>query len=202
MIWDQVSPVYDAFETLLNRRVYHNTGKVVAEEIDANDIVLECACGTGAISQCIAPKCRLLIATDLSEGMLRQTYEKCSRFGNVKVRHADMMHLNCKDERFDKVVAGNVIHLLDEPERAIHELLRVCKPGGEVIIPTYIRDGRTFQKKTFALLEKLGVHFKQEFDLQSYKRFFLDAGYPSAEFRVVDGVMPCAIAMITKEVGD
>ncbi|MBR5363346.1 MAG: class I SAM-dependent methyltransferase [Oscillospiraceae bacterium] len=199
MIWDQVSPVYDAFEMLLNYRVYSNTGKAVAEEIEADDIVLECACGTGAISQHIAPKCRMLIATDLSEGMLRQAYEKCSGFGNVKIRRADLMHLKCKDARFDKVVAGNVIHLLDEPENAIRELLRVCKPGGEVILPTYIRDDRAIQKTTFALLEKIGVHFNHEFDLQSYKQFFLDAGYPGTDFRVVEGFMPCAIAVITKE---
>ena len=29
MIWDTVSPVYDAFETLLSFRVYRNTGKNV-----------------------------------------------------------------------------------------------------------------------------------------------------------------------------
>ena len=44
----------------------------------------------------------------------------------------------CLDNSFDKVVAGNVIHLLDNPSEALNELLRVCKPGGKLIIPTYI----------------------------------------------------------------
>ena len=127
MFWDKVSPVYDLFEVIYNNRVYCNTGKAVADYIAASDIVLECACGTGAISQYIAPKCKMLIATDLSEGMLKHAAQKCAKFENTKFRYADLTHLKCSDCRFDKVVAGNVIHLLDEPELAVKELLRVCK---------------------------------------------------------------------------
>ncbi|MBQ6040136.1 MAG: class I SAM-dependent methyltransferase [Oscillospiraceae bacterium] len=198
MFWDKVSPLYDFFETVYNRRVYTNTGKCVAAYISSEDTVLECACGTGAISEPVAQKCRLLIATDMAEGMLRKTYQKCSKYGNVKVRHADLMHLKCRNNRFDKVIAGNVIHLLDDPEAAIRELLRVCKPGGKVIIPTYInRDGQDL-KAVISLLEKIGVHFKRQFDFASYKQFFADAGYPDAEFSIVEGKMSCAIAVIQK----
>ena len=42
------------------------------------------------------------------------------------------------DGLFDKVIAANVIHLLDEPLKALAALDRVCKPGGQIIIPTYI----------------------------------------------------------------
>lgn len=196
--WDKVSPLYDFFETVYNRRVYTNTGKCVAAYISEDDIVLECACGTGAISEPIAQKCRLLIATDMSDGMLRQTYKKCRKYGNVKVRRADLTHLKCKDNRFDKVVAGNVIHLLDDPEAAIRELLRVCKPDGMVIIPTYINNERAGQKITVKLLEKLGASFKRQFDFASYRQFFANAGFTDAEFSVVEGRMPCVIAVIQK----
>ncbi|MBQ8921246.1 MAG: class I SAM-dependent methyltransferase [Oscillospiraceae bacterium] len=199
MIWDTVSPVYDLFENVYNRKVYQNTGRYVAEEIGPDDLVLECACGTGAISRYIAPECKMLIATDLSDGMRKQTAKACRSFHNVKVRYADLMHLKCADERFDKVVAGNVLHLLDEPELALKELLRVCKKGGRVIIPTYINDEGTSQRKAVMLLEKLGVRFKREFDLRSYAEFFKNAGYPDVRIRVVRGKMPCAIAIITKE---
>ena len=48
--------------------------------------------------------------------------------------------MDIEDEAFDKVVAGNVIHLLDEPYKALEELIRVCKYGGYVIVPTYINN--------------------------------------------------------------
>ena len=50
MFWDTVSPVYDFFEVIYNSRVYRNTGKAVASYISASDIVLEYACGTGAMN--------------------------------------------------------------------------------------------------------------------------------------------------------
>ena len=84
MFWDKISPLYDLFENVYNHKVYAGTGKRVADFIEDTDDVLECACGTGAISFYIAQKCR--------------------------------------DSRFDKVVAGNVIHLLPDPGKALAEL--------------------------------------------------------------------------------
>ncbi len=54
MFWDKVSGLYDLFENIYNRKVYTGTGKKVAKYIDSQDEVLECACGTGAISIYIA----------------------------------------------------------------------------------------------------------------------------------------------------
>ena len=78
------------------------------------------------------------MSVNISKGMLLQAAQKCAKFDSARFRYANLMHLKCRDCRFDKVVAGNVIHLLDEPELAVKELLRVCKPGGKLIIPTYI----------------------------------------------------------------
>ena len=44
----------------------------------------------------------------------------------------------------------------------------------------------------------LGADFKRQFDLESYRKFFSDMGYSEVEYHVVDGRMPCAIAVITK----
>lgn len=199
MFWDKVSGLYDFFETVYNGRVYRNLGKRVAEEIDRNDVVLECACGTGAISRYIAPECRELTATDLSRGMLRQAWRNCRKYDNVKIRRADMTHLKCRDNRFDKVVAGNVIHLLEDPHAALKELERVCKAGGKIIIPTYINASAGVNRNAVKLLESAGAGFKRQFDMDSYRNFFEDAGYINVKYSVVDGRMPCAVAVITKQ---
>lgn len=197
MFWDKISGLYDFFETVYNGKVYRGLGERVAAEIGQDDIVLECACGTGAISRYIAPRCRQLIATDFSKGMLRQTWKKCHSYPNIKIRRADMTHLNCRDNRFDKVVAGNVIHLLEDPYAAIKELERVCKPGGKIIVPTYINDSAGVNKKAVRFLELAGADFKRQFDLESYQKFFADAGYENVEYHIVEGRMPCALAVVT-----
>ena len=199
MFWDKVSPVYDLFENVYNRKVYNGTGAKVAEMISPSDEILECACGTGAISRYIAPKCKKLVATDLSSGMLRQASGKCRKYGNTVFKKVDITNIHCRNGRFDKVVAGNVIHLLPEPEKALHELVRVTKPGGKIIIPTYINISRKTGRIAVWFIELLGADFKRQFDLDSYKEFFADMGYGEVEYHVVEGRMPCAIAVITKE---
>ena len=199
MFWDKVSVLYDFFETVYNGKVYRELGNKVAEEMEPGDIVLECACGTGAISKCIAPKCRQLIATDLSIGMLKQAKRNCRNYRNVTVKRADMTQLKCRNDRFDKVIAGNVIHLLPDPYAAVKELERVCKSGGKIIIPTYINASEGVNSKAVRLLEILGADFKRQFDIQSYREFFEKAGYHNVNIHIVDGRMPCAVAVIIKD---
>ena len=199
MFWDKVSGLYDFFETVYNGKVYRGLGERVAKEIEQNDIVLECACGTGAISRYIAPKCGQLIATDFSGGMLKQTLKNCRNFDNITIKRADMTKLKCRDNRFDKVVAGNVIHLLDDPCAAVKELERVCKVGGKIIVPTYINASDGVNQKAVRLLELAGASFKRQFDMGSYRKFFEDAGYENVEYDIVQGRMPCAVAIITKQ---
>ena len=199
MFWDKISPLYDLFENIYNRKVYTGTGRKVAEFIENKDYVLECACGTGAITICIAGRCRKLIATDYAPGMLAQAARKCRQYDNVKFRRADITDIKCRDARFGKVVAGNVIHLLPDPGKALAELERVVKPGGKIIIPTYINMSKRSAGLAVKFVELLGADFKKQFDFDSYKAFFKDMGYENVEYHVVDGRMPCAIAVITKE---
>lgn len=198
MFWDKISGLYDLFENIYNGKVYRGTGKTVADEIETTDEVLECACGTGAISVYIAPKCRRLTATDFSKGMLKRAEKKLKSYSNTEVLTADIMKLQFGNESFDKVVAGNVIHLLDDPYAAIDELMRVCRKNGKVIIPTYINIYKGRPSRLVKLFEKAGASFKRQFDLDSYKAFFRDAGYENAEYHVVEGKMPCAVAVIKK----
>ncbi|MBO6141347.1 MAG: class I SAM-dependent methyltransferase [Ruminococcus sp.] len=196
MFWDKVAGVYDFFENIYNKSVYQKTGEICADHVDKDDTVLECACGTGAISVHLAPKCKRLIATDFSRQMLRQAQKKCEGFNNVSFKKADITSLKCRDNSFDAVVAGNVIHLLDEPYKALKEFERVCKRGGRIIIPTYINVSDGKNSAASSLLELMGVDFKREFDIFSYKAFFEGAGYEEVEYELADGKMPCAIAII------
>ena len=198
MFWNKISPVYDLFENVYNRKVYKGTGVKAAEFISGPDRVLECACGTGAITVEIAKNCKELVATDFADGMLKRAAKKCRKQSNVSFSKEDITDLKFEDRSFDKVVAGNVIHLLPEPEKALHELERVVRPGGKIIIPTYINKTKKSSGLAVKFIEFLGAEFKRQFDLEAYKKFFEDKGYADAGYYVVEGRMPCAIAVITK----
>lgn len=203
MFWDTVAPLYNFFEDIYNGKVNKQLCAEVAALIAPSDRVLECACGAGMLSVPIGKVCQELIATDYSTGMLKQAKKACKNLPNVQIKRANILDLHCPDATFDKVVAGNVIHLLDNPKAALQELERVCKPGGKLIIPTYINIEKNGNPDILVrIFKKLGANFKQQYNFATYQDFFKEAGYPAAEYILVDGKMPCAIAIITKELNE
>lgn len=200
MFWDNVAGVYDLFVNVVNRKTHEKLRTIVADLIGPEDDVLECACGTGLLSAVAAAKCRTLTATDFSEKMLKKAVKNCSGFHNITFHRADITALDFPDSSFDKVIAGNVIHLLDEPLKALKELDRVCKPGGMLIIPTYMNKDRKGKTSSFsAAAGKAGADFKREFTPESYKQFFLDAGYPDVRLMTVEGRIPCTVAVMRRK---
>ena len=199
MFWDRVAGIYDLFGMVYNGKVDRELCRIVASQIGPEDDVLECACGTGMISVFIARKCRHLTATDFSEGMLKKARKKCAAFENTEFRRADVLSLAFPDAQFDAVVAANVIHLLDEPYRALSEMDRVVKPGGKLIIPTYVNKDKA--KKLDKSIDKAGANFKQDFTYVTYREFFDRAGYKTIRTKLIDGRVPCTVAVITKEAG-
>ena len=199
MFWDNVAWVYDVFANVINRKANRALCAAVEGLIAPEDEVLECACGTGLLTGVMAPRCKSIVATDFSEKMLKRAEKKYGKFGNVTFEQADIMQLTYPDERFDAVVAANVIHLLDKPYQALRELDRVCRPGGRLIIPTYMnRTDTGATNKVSGAIGKAGADFKREFTLETYRRFFADAGYTDASYLLCKGKIPCAVAILRK----
>ena len=199
MFWDKVAWAYDIFANGINRKANRALCAAVAQWIGAEDEVLECACGTGLLSGVIAERCRRLVATDFSAKMLQQARRKLRAYENVTFEEADILRLRYPDGQFDAVVAANVIHLLDEPYTALRELDRVCRPGGTIIIPTYMnRTERGTTNRVSGAIGKAGANFKREFTLGSYRQFFTDAGYADVCYKLCEGRIPCAVAVIRK----
>ncbi len=201
MFWDRVAGVYDLFVNVINRKTHQKLKEIVSDLIGPEDDVLECACGTGLLSAVIAPKCRQLTTTDFSEKMLEKAEKNCRCFSNITYTQADITALSFADNSFDKVVAANVIHLLDNPLTALGELNRVCKDGGMLIIPTYMNKDSEGKTSRFAgAVGKAGADFKRQFTVDSYRQFFLNAGYSDVKVSLAEGRIPCAVAVMRKAV--
>ena len=200
MFWDNVAWVYDLFANGINRKANKELCRTVENLISTSDDVLECACGTGLLTGAIVPRCKSLVATDFSLKMLKRAKKKYGKYTNVRFEQADILKLPYSDDCFDTVVAANVIHLLDEPYRALRELDRVCKSGGKIIIPTYMN--QTDKGKTNGVSDaigKAGADFKREFTFETYKQFFSEVGYTNSRYVLCKGRIPCAVAILQKD---
>ena len=130
----------------------------------------------------------------------RSSPSKNAADGSITFRQADITALAEPDGAFDKVVAGNVIHLLNEPLKALGELNRVCRDGGQLIIPTCMNKNQKGKTSSFAsAVGGAGADFKRQFTVESYRQFFLNAGCSVVRITLADGRIPCAVAVMTKK---
>lgn len=99
-------------------------------------VVADLGCGTGYMAEALLGACSKLICVDRSEGMLEEATKRLAGRGatEVEVRPGDLDALPIADGEVDGVVAGMVLHHLEEPFGAVHEMLRVLRPGGAAAV--------------------------------------------------------------------
>ena len=74
-----------------------------------------------------------IVAVDLSESMLdlaRLNIEIASQMSRIMLDRVDAKAMPFDDGRFDVVLSNSIVHHIPDPQRAIAESVRVCKPGG------------------------------------------------------------------------
>jgi ubiquinone/menaquinone biosynthesis C-methylase UbiE len=101
----------------------------------AGKTVLEIGCGLGHYAQAIAPATRSYIALDVSEAMLAAAKQRGAGIANLTFLHADAQAMPLPDHAVDLVFGTWAIGAIGPPEareRAMGEIHRVVKPGGEI----------------------------------------------------------------------
>ena len=100
------------------------------------DSLLDLGTGTGRLLELLAPLYARATGVDASADMLAIARANLGRAGrvNAQVRLGDIQHLPFVRNSFDVVTIHQVLHYLDEPERAVAEAARVLRPGGRLLI--------------------------------------------------------------------
>ena len=101
--------------------------------------VLDVGTGTGRFALALAREGREVLGVDPSPGMIAAAKAKAAAGGLAGVRFEvrDAYALGEPDASFDAVVLANVLHVLEEPQRALSEARRVLRPGGRLFAPTF-----------------------------------------------------------------
>lgn len=201
--WDKVSGIYDLSE-LVNGSVNRGIESAVRELIPKGAKVLDCAAGTGLLTFAAAENAGHVTCTDYSPKMLTECMKKARKKGvkNISFARRDINSLRDGDNTYDIVMAGNVIHLLDDPSKAFAELIRVAKPGGKIIIPTYLHKGGFMASAAVGLYKAVGFKPKKGFDVDAYLNFISEnaeaCGCKEYSTRLIMGRLPAGFAVITK----
>jgi len=116
------------------------------------DSLLDLGTGTGRLLELLAPVYARAIGVDASSDMLAVARANLDRAGvaNAQVRLGDIQHLPFVRNSFDVVTIHQVLHYLDEPERAIAEAARVLRPGGRLLIVDFAPHELEFLRESHA----------------------------------------------------
>jgi SAM-dependent methyltransferase len=121
---------------------FESTGQFIAETLRLDperDRVLDVGCDSGMVSRHVAGQCRQLVGVDFVPEMLAQIPQDRVQTAGGAARYvaADGRILPFAAGTFSKAYCSGVIHVLacrDDGLRMIDELVRVCRPGGTVLV--------------------------------------------------------------------
>lgn len=135
-MFDGVAPKYDVVNDVLSLGQTRRWRRVVVEAVGAErgQKVLDLAAGTGTSSEPYADAGVHVVACDFSLGMLRVGKR---RRPDIDFVAGDATHLPFADNSFDAVTISFGLRNVNEPEKALAEMLRVAKPGGRLVIAEF-----------------------------------------------------------------
>lgn len=108
---------------------------------------------------------------DVSPDMLDKARLKVAEKGLThvtRISEMDARTLAFPDDHFDTVVAMYLVSVVPEPERALAEMARVCRPGGEVLIVNHFARRKGFLaavERLFAPLANI-IGWHSDFEME------------------------------------
>ena len=161
-LFDNIAPTYDALNHTLSfgfdRNWRNRAVKALAQY--RPETVLDVATGTGDFALLIAKhlKLRRIIATDISEGMMRVGREKAVREGLhdvVSFQKEDCSHLSFSDATFDAVTTTFGVRNFENLNACLVEILRVLRPGGHLVLLELSYPQNRFYRMLFGIYSRI-----------------------------------------------
>lgn len=137
--WDRIARKYAA-DPIADPAGYEATLRRVQGLLSPQHEVLEIGCGTGMTALRLAGGTRHYLATDLSAEMIAIARERQAAAPQALTQlhfvRADAEQPEHGPRRFDAVLAFNLLHLVDDLDRALAVAARALRPGGRFISKT------------------------------------------------------------------
>jgi len=154
---NKIERVYTSYAGFYDRifgKVFHEGRESVIRNLDVqpDEHILEVGVGTGLALPMYPRHCRI-VGIDFSEGMLAKAKEKAEAHSldHVQLHRMDAGAMEFQDDSFDTVVAAYVVTAVPDYRKVVNEMIRVCRPGGRIIMLNHFSNGN----KVIAAVEKV-----------------------------------------------
>jgi ArsR family transcriptional regulator len=144
--------------------------------LDERWVVGDLGCGTGHVSELLAPCVGRVIAVDESGPMLSAARERLGKRSNVELRSGTVEDLPLDNGELDAAILFLVAHFVADPPGLMREVHRVLKPGGKLLVVDFM----IHERADYAI--QLG-HVWQGFDDAQIVDWLEGAGFVGARCR-------------------
>lgn len=117
--------------------------------LDAESVVGDLGCGTGQLSEVMAPFVQQVIAVDESAAMLKAARARLATVENVELRAGSIEALPIEDGRLDVAVMSLVLHYVAEPVAVLAGIRRTLDPRrGKLLLVDMLPHDRAEYRQT------------------------------------------------------
>ena len=146
--------------------------------MDPATILGDLGCGTGQVSEAVAPFVARVIGVDVSTTMLSLARQRLQAFEHVDLREGPLEALPIADGELDVATLMLVLHHLQDPQQAVREAARCLKPGGRLLIVDMLPHDRLHYR------QEMG-HLWMGFAEETLRSFSEEAGFDSVRLQAL-----------------
>jgi ArsR family transcriptional regulator len=139
--------------------------------LDATQVIGDLGCGTGQLSEVMAPFVKQVIAVDESSAMLKAAKARLAALENVELRAGSIEELPIDAGTLDVAVLSLVLHYVADPVAVLMGIRRTLKSkGGKLLLVDMLPHDRAEYRQTMG-------HVWLGFDAEQIKEWGREAGF-------------------------
>ena len=165
---ERIYNAYSGFYDVIFNKLFQESRQAAIQslELPPGADVLEVGVGTGLALPLYPRHCQVT-GIDLSESMLKRGWQRVKqhRLDHVRLIKMDATSMAFEDNAFDGVMAAYLISVVPDPRKVLHEMIRVCKAGGKIVLLNHFSNGNRLISTVERMISPLCVHIGFRTDL-------------------------------------
>lgn len=159
LFWDKASQKYFQ-KPVKNQKAYERKLELIKQLLRPDSNVLEVGCGTGSTALTLSTYVNSYDAVDFSRNMVAIAEERANNANitNIHFKTADIEEYIPIENSYDIVMAHSVLHLIDNSEYVVKNLLKSLRPGGHLVLSLVLLDKLSLPLKlVLSIASRIGL---------------------------------------------